>query len=49
MNEADELRTALRPLLQEWAERAAAEAVRSHREELELLRESLAVRRRREA
>ena len=45
----DELRTALRPLLKEWAERAAAEAVRSHKEELDLLRESVAVRRRKEA
>ena len=49
MNEADELRIAFRPLLREWAERAAAEAVRSHREDLELLRESLAGRRRKEA
>jgi len=46
---SDALRTALRPLLQEWAERAALEAVQAHKEELDLLRESLAVRRRREA
>jgi len=49
MNVAAELRAALRPLLQEWAERAAAEAVQAHKKELELLRESVAVRSHREA
>ena len=45
----DELRVALRPLLEAWAREAAAEAVRPYRERLELLQESLAVRRRKEA
>ena len=47
--EGDELRSALRPLLEAWAEQAAVEAVQAHREELDHLRQSLEVRWRREA